>query len=41
MRDKKGPELEGCRGTGGVEGRETIARIYHMRKESIFNNRKK
>lgn len=32
MRDRKGPELEGGRGTGGVEGRETIARIYHMRK---------
>ena len=32
MRDRKVPELEGGRGTVGVEGRETIARIYHMRK---------
>ena len=42
MRDGKGEYLEkremGV--LGGVEGGETIIRIYCMRKESIFNKNK-
>ena len=43
MRDRKGVDLDGRRGgeeLGGVEGGETIIRIYYVRKKSIFNKRK-
>ena len=42
MRNRKGVNLEGSgEKVGGVEGQETVLRIYCMRKESIFNKRKK
>lgn len=37
-RDGKGVDLEG-RGWGGVEGRETVIRIYYIRKESILSKK--
>lgn len=43
VRDRKGAVLEG-RGEeekGGVDGGETALRIYCMRKQAIFNIRKK
>jgi hypothetical protein len=42
MRDRKGvdPNRRGSKEElGGVEGGETIFRIYYMRKKSIFNRR--
>lgn len=40
MRDGKGVDPDG-RGSGkelgGVEGGESVIRVYYMRKESIFN----
>lgn len=37
MRDKKG-HGSGWKGRrGGIERRETIVRIYYMKKKSIFN----
>ena len=36
------PRLEGkWKELGGREGEETIAGMYHVRKESLFNKRKK
>jgi hypothetical protein len=32
---------EEVEGTGGVKERETIIKIYFLRKECIFNKRKK
>lgn len=44
MRDRKGVDTDG-RGCveelGGVEGGETIFRLYCVRKKSMFNKRKK
>jgi hypothetical protein len=42
MRDRKEVTPDGMGGEeelGGAEGRETVIRIYCMRKESIFNKR--
>lgn len=39
-RDRKGVDWDGRgggEGLGGVEGGETIIRIYYVRNESIFN----
>jgi hypothetical protein len=39
MRDKKGVDLDGRRGgeeLGGVEGGETIIRIYYVEKNPYF-----
>lgn len=44
MRARKGVDPEGRGGgeeLGGEEGGKTIIRIYCMRKDSIFNKRKK
>jgi hypothetical protein len=40
MRDRKGVDADGKRcweELGGVEGRDTVTRIYNMRTQSIFN----
>jgi hypothetical protein len=44
MRDTKGMDPEGREAVeilGGIEGGETLMRIYSMRKESIYNKREK
>lgn len=44
MKDRKGMDTEGRRGEeelAGAKAGETIIRLYCLRKESIFNKRKK